>query len=304
MADWLPLLDHKISYIARQSSTVAGGDLGKIRNIGLYNAETWKAAGMDLDGVELVWLSDLMSRNADEYWPLAMDIARKTDVSEIQSWLRAHASIHPKGQGDINVYLLRDFTASEIFNPCLQSACILFHQEDADMWLLGMDQTGAQMLSRQYCDLMKMENRPIAFLNGLPGNLLEIPELGAYDVPNWALFMEDDEEYIVSKITDALCPPESAHGNPCLDYIKDIVLPCLGKFEVALKGDNGGSKTFVNMEEFTVDYESGALDPSDVKQALAKAINMMMQPVRDHFGSSAEAKRLVKANEDFYLRHW
>jgi tyrosyl-tRNA synthetase len=43
MADWLPLLDHKISYIAGQSSTVAGGDLGKIRNIGLYNAETWKA---------------------------------------------------------------------------------------------------------------------------------------------------------------------------------------------------------------------------------------------------------------------
>jgi tyrosyl-tRNA synthetase len=65
--------------------------------------------------------------------------------------------------------------------------------------------------------------------------------------------MEDDEEYTVSKITDALCPPESAQGNPCLDYIKDIVLPCLGKFEVALKGDNGGSKTFVNMEEFTVD---------------------------------------------------
>jgi hypothetical protein len=46
----------------------------------------------------------------------------------------------------------------------------LFHQEDADMWLLGMDQTGAQMLSRQYCDLIKMENRPIAFLNGLSGN--------------------------------------------------------------------------------------------------------------------------------------
>jgi hypothetical protein len=64
---------------------------------------------MDLDGVELVWLSDLMSSNADEYWPLAMDVARKIDVSEILSWLRAHASIHPKGQGDINVYLLERF---------------------------------------------------------------------------------------------------------------------------------------------------------------------------------------------------
>jgi tyrosyl-tRNA synthetase len=45
------------------------------------------------------------------------------------------------------------------------------------------------------------------------------------------------------------------------------------------------------MEEFNVDYERGALDPSDVKDSLAKAINMMLHPVRDHFGSSAEAKK-------------
>jgi hypothetical protein len=31
------------------------------------------------------------------------------------------------------------------------------------------------------------------------------------------------------------------------------------------------------MEEFTSDYESGVLHPSDVKQALAKAINMMLE---------------------------
>ncbi|KAM0901255.1 hypothetical protein ACQ4PT_020088 [Festuca glaucescens] len=298
MADWFAWLDWKISFIVQAT----GGDLSRMQTVGLYNAKTWKAAGMDLDGVELVWLSDLMCRNADEYWPLAMDIARKSDVSAIQSWLRVHSSIHTRGHGNIDLYSRRDFNAAEIFHPCLQSACILFQK--TDIWLLGHIQTGAEMLARQYCNRMEMENRPIALFNSMPRNLLERPQFCAVDDPNWAIFMEDDEEDVISKISDGFCPPEYAQGNPCLDYIKYIVLPWFGKFEVVRKGDNGGSKTFVNMEEFTADYESGGLHPSDVKQALAKAINMMLQPVRDHFGSSAEAKRLVEANEDFYLRHW
>jgi hypothetical protein len=31
------------------------------------------------------------------------------------------------------------------------------------------------------------------------------------------------------------------------------------------------------MEEFVADYESGALHPADVKQALVKAVNMLLQ---------------------------
>ncbi|XP_047052011.1 tyrosine--tRNA ligase 1, cytoplasmic-like [Lolium rigidum] len=296
MADWFAQMDRKICFIA-------GGDLSKVHTIGLYNVETWKATGMDLDGVEFVWLSDLVSKNADEYWPLAMDIARKSNLSAIKNWLRVYASINTRGHGHKNPYSRRDFTAAEIFYPCLQSACILF-QKQTDIWLLGLDQSGAHMLAREYCNHNEMENRPIALFNNMPSNLLESPQLCAIDDPNWAIFMEDDEEGIISKISDAFCPPESAEGNPCLDYIKYIVLPWFGKFEVVLNGDNGGSKTFVNMEEFTFDYESGVLHPSDVKQALAKAINMMLQPVRDHFRSSAEAQRLVKANEDFYSSHW
>jgi tyrosyl-tRNA synthetase len=44
------------------------------------------------------------------------------------------------------------------------------------------------------------------------------------------------------------------------------------------------------MEEFAADYKSGALHPPDVKQALERALNMMLQPVRDHFRNKAEAK--------------
>lgn len=58
MADCFAQLNHQI-----------GGNPNKMRNIGLYNIEMWKAAGMAFDGVELVWLSDEISRHADTYWP-------------------------------------------------------------------------------------------------------------------------------------------------------------------------------------------------------------------------------------------
>ncbi|KAG2653577.1 hypothetical protein PVAP13_1NG464400 [Panicum virgatum] len=76
MADWFAQMNSEI-----------GGNLNKMRTIGRYNIEMWKATGMALDEVELVWLSDEISQHGDEYWPLVMDIARKNSVRRIRSLL-------------------------------------------------------------------------------------------------------------------------------------------------------------------------------------------------------------------------
>lgn len=116
--------------------------------------------------------------------------------------------------------------------------------------------------------------------------------------------MEDCEEEVCSKIEDAFCPLKNAKCNPCLEYINYIILPWFGKFEVLRTGENSGIKTFMCMEELAADYESGALHPIDVKQALVKAINMMLQPVRDHFSSNDEAKELKEAMQIFNSNIW
>jgi tyrosyl-tRNA synthetase len=120
--------------------------------------------------------------------------------------------------------------------------------------------------------------------------------------PRWAVFMEDDEDEVGRIIRKAFCPPEIAQGNPCLEYIEHIVLPWFGKFEVARKEEDGGNKTFMTMEELTVDYESGALHPSEVKLVLARALNMVLQPVRDHFRNNGEAKTLVEEIFKYYVK--
>ena len=76
MADWFAQMSYKI-----------GSDLNKIRTIVCYNIEVWKAAGMDLDRVELVLLSDVMNSEAANFWPLFMDICQKNTLDIIKRYI-------------------------------------------------------------------------------------------------------------------------------------------------------------------------------------------------------------------------
>jgi tyrosyl-tRNA synthetase len=76
IADWFAQLNNKM-----------GGDLEKIQTVGRYMIEIWKAAGMNLDGVEFIWASEEINRRANEYWTLVMDIGRKNNVKRITRYV-------------------------------------------------------------------------------------------------------------------------------------------------------------------------------------------------------------------------
>lgn len=50
------------------------------------------------------------------------------------------------------------------------------------------------------------------------------------------------QAYVNRKIIPAFCPPKLVEGNPCLEYVKYIILPWYGKFEVVRKIEDGGDK--------------------------------------------------------------
>lgn len=66
VADWFAMLNNKM-----------GGDLEKIRNVGRYFIEVWKAAGMKMHNVKFLWASDEINNNADEYWLRVLEISRQ-----------------------------------------------------------------------------------------------------------------------------------------------------------------------------------------------------------------------------------
>ncbi|XP_027172401.1 tyrosine--tRNA ligase 1, cytoplasmic [Coffea eugenioides] len=272
IADWFAQLNNKM-----------GGDLKKIKVVGEYLIEIWKAVGMNLEGgqVEFLWSSDEINSRANEYWPLVMDIARRNKLPRIVRCCQ----IMGRNEQD-------ELTAAQIFYPCMQCADIFFLK--ADICQLGMDQRKVNVLAREYCDDIKRKNKPIILSHHMLPGLQQGQEKMSKSDPSSSVYMEDEEAEVNLKIRKAYCPPQIAAGNPCLEYIKYIILPWFNEFKVERSPQNGGDKIYKTFEELAVDYESGELHPGDVKPALAKSLNKILQPVRDHFKNDANARELLR----------
>lgn len=108
IADWFALLNNKM-----------GGDLEKIRVVGRYFVEVWKAAGMNLSNVRFLWASEEINARADEYWGRVMDISRTNNITRIKKC----CTIMGRGEGD-------EMPAAQILYPCMQCADIFFLKAD------------------------------------------------------------------------------------------------------------------------------------------------------------------------------
>jgi len=117
--------------------------------------------------------------------------------------------------------------------------------------------------------------------------------------PDSAIFMEDSEQEVKTKIKKAYCPPCTVEKNPCIEYVRHLVLPRFGEFAVDRSADNGGRVVYTSMAPLVADYEAGALHPGDLKPALAQAINAMIAPGRAHFDTNPDAAKLLKQVKAF-----
>nr|XP_043611947.1 tyrosine--tRNA ligase 1, cytoplasmic-like [Erigeron canadensis] len=221
IADWFALLNDKM-----------GGDLEKIEVVGKYFIETWKGSAMNLDNVEFIWSSKEINRRAVDYWPLVLDIARRNTLSRITKCCKI------MGRNDKNL------TLAQIFYPCMQCADIFFLE--ADICQLGNDQRKVNVLAREYCKEIKKENKPVILSHHMLSGLLEGQSKMSKSNPNSAIFMEDEEAEIVTKINNAYCPPNVVEENPCLEYIKYIVFPWFNEFKVEGKEISGGERSYRN----------------------------------------------------------
>ncbi|XP_037449424.1 tyrosine--tRNA ligase 1, cytoplasmic-like [Triticum dicoccoides] len=245
-------------------------DLSEIRAAGRRAIEVWKALGMSSDGMDFLWCSEETSRRAHEYWPLVMGISRNHSVR----WL---ASLHADPD---------NVAGNQLLEPIMKCADTLFLE--ADICQMGMDQREVSMMARGYCEHIGRANKPIFLLHHVLPGFKEGQQRMSEKDPLSAIFMEDTESEVTKKIKKAFCPPKITQGNPCLEYVEHIVLPWFREFEVV--PPDGGNRTYVGIEELREDYGSGTLHPRDLKPALAKAINQILQLVRDHFEKNCEAK--------------
>ena len=60
------------------------GDIEKIRTVGKYFVEVWKAAGMKMSNVKFLWCSDFINQRPDEYWMKVMTVDKNNSLNRIK----------------------------------------------------------------------------------------------------------------------------------------------------------------------------------------------------------------------------
>lgn len=278
VADWFALMNNKLD-----------GDLEKIRTVGEYFIEVWKACGMDLEKVEFLWASENMDQ---DYWLMVLKIAKLNTVNRI---IRCSQIMGRSEKEELH--------AAQIIYPCMQTADIF--NLKVDIAQLGMDQRKVNVLAREVAQKLG-QKKPIAVHNhmlmgltepkveGLTGAEAAIAKKMSKSNPNSAIFMTDSKEEIFAKFKKAYCPEGVVIDNPILEYCKYIIFEKIDKFEVKRPEKFGGDIIYNNYEKLEKDFVEKKLHPMDLKNSAAIYINQLLEPIRHHFETDPKAKELLE----------
>lgn len=287
VADWFGMLNNKM-----------GGDLKKIRIVGEYFIEVWKACGMDLENVEFIWTSEFIKEHP-EYWETVLKLSMNATVQRVlrcgQIMGREESTSNP---------------AAQIFYPLMQAADI--HHLKADVAQLGMDQRKVNMLAREIFPKLGLK-KPIVVSHHMLMGLSEpaSEEKDAVDrkieikmsksKPDTAIFMTDSEKEIKRKMGKAWCPEGKLEENPIIEYFRYIIFEKYDKILIERPDKFGGNLEIKSFDELCDKFSKKHIHPMDLKSTCAKYINDLVKPVRDHFEKDPNAKKLKEQVESFKI---
>ncbi len=274
-----------------------GGDLEKIQTVGKYFIEVWKACGMDMSKVEFVWASDMVKN--DSYWKLVLQIAK---TNSLKRFIRT-AEIMGRDES-------MDLTGAQIIYPCMQAADIF--TLGAKITQLGMDQRKVNMLAREigaqlgYWKPVVISHHMLMGL-GKPASETEDKTKRTIELkmskskPDSSIFMTDTSDDIKRKITKAYCMEGVVEDNPILEYCKYIIFEKYDSMTFVRPEQFGGNLTVNSYEQLEKVFADKELHPIDLKNTVVKLLDELIQPIRTHFETNAEAKKLLDAVRSYQV---
>ncbi|HEX2066806.1 MAG TPA: tyrosine--tRNA ligase, partial [Candidatus Thermoplasmatota archaeon] len=292
LADWHAQINDKL-----------GGDLAAIQRCGRYMEEAFAALGVAEGSVTYRYANELAADSA--YWATVVRVAKHSTLARIRRAMTILGRGEDEADGDLSKFLYPAMQVADIFHMGIHLA------------MGGMDQRHAHMLAR---DVAPKLGRPapvalhtplVPSLKGPGGGRMEAgdgvrtPE-GAAKMsksdPDSGIFIHDAPDEIKRKLRLAHCPPKEVEGNPVLDLLRLVVWPRLAelhkdgpaRFEIRRPEKFGGSKYYVGYEALLAEYRSGALHPMDLKNGVADALALLLQPVRAYFGRHPDNWQFVQ----------
>lgn len=289
LADWHAWINNKL-----------GGDLNAIRLCGEYFIHGFTALGLTPNRVRYVWVSDLVKDT--DYWEKVITIAKSSSVPRVTRCLPIMGrSLDAK-----------ELEVASLIYPCMQAADIF--KLGVDCACAGIDQRKAHMLARDVAERLG-QKKPVSIhthlLIGLEGSRgrmgthfdedetvnLQIDAKMSKSLPKSCIYIHDPPEKIRAKLREAYCPPRQVEGNPVLEVARYIIFARNQTFQIKRDQKYGGSLQFTTYGELERAYAEGQLHPLDLKNSVAEALILLLEPVRRYFDKRPEILEGVKQLE-------
>jgi tyrosyl-tRNA synthetase len=283
-----------------------GGDLETIKRVGRgYFTDAMKALfesiGGNPDKLIFKLCSETYAQNPD-FWLTLLEIGKTTTLA------RTKRSITIMGREESDDGIQTD----KLFYPIMQAADIFLLQ--ANIAHAGIDQRKVHVIAKDAALQVKThplrdangnQIKPVAIhhpillsLAGPQGASGEADEVAmkskmSKSKPGSGITIHDSSEQIKHSITQAYAPEGIVEGNPILNWVKYLVFYNEGA-SLNIKRDEkfGGDKTYNSYEELQSDYESKALHPMDLKNAMADWLIEILEPVRQAFEDPSKKQAL------------
>ncbi len=284
-----------------------GGDLDRIRTVGSYFIEVWKAAGLPMEDrtkIEIVWHKELF--DDPDYWKMVFLVAK----NHTEARTKRAMTIAGRREGEIK-------QAAQLFYPSMQAADVLYLADDhkgVDIAQLGLDQRKANMLAREVAPKLgcrtpvAVHHRMLLGLDGISSASVADEHAAAHasetmdeqaldfkmskSKPETCIFVHDSAEEIGKKLGKAFCPAKVVAGNPVLEYAREIVFRAKPTLTIERPAKFGGEIVFEKYADLEKEFSEGKLHPLDLKKAVALELDELISPIRTHFEKDKHAREL------------
>lgn len=155
---------------------------------------------------------------------------------------------------------------------------------DVDVQYGGHDQRKILVFAREVLPLLGYKKRVEVMTPMLPG--LHGEKMSASDDKS-KIDVLDPPEVVKEKIMAAFCPAGKVENNGVLAFMKYVIMVLKEdrkeEFLVERPSKFGGDVVYTDYHTLERDFVSGNLHPQDLKNAMAREINRMLEPVRKRF---------------------
>lgn len=278
LADWHTMANNKL-----------GGDWDRIIKAAGFYRELFNFV---CPNTKVILGSELYHNN-DDYWKLIVQMARRTTMA------RATRTLVIMGRSEKDT-----LHVSQYLYPIMQAADI--ETLEADIPHAGIDQRKVHMLAIElFKDLKLREIVPLH--HHLLPSLVEPPKVSegaekeeivaamkmSKSKPGSAIPILADQAEVSSIMKTAWCPEGVVEENPVLELCKYVIFPTLGELKVERDAKYGGDVSFASIRELEAAFSSKKLHPSDLKNATARSLYRIMEPIYKKFGHrKAEIQQL------------